>query len=272
MKKLVLAVSLSMALAGLALGQKAESRGSASAGSNTSVSKQGRQIDLQSGTQLSAQLENTLDARHAKPGDRVVLKTVSAVKQDGKVIVPKGAQLIGHVTGVQQQTKSSGESSIGVVIDRLRSGSTETPITASILSITQVHSAARASNNDLFESDTMTQSSARSSSSSQRSSSNNGGLLGGVGNTVSGAVNTTTSTVGNVAGNTTSAVGSTVGTTTSAVGTTTGALKGLQITQSTDASAQGGATLSLTGRNLHLESGTTFNLAVSSSNSAGNNP
>lgn len=273
MKKLVLAVSLSMALAGLALGQKAESRGSASAGSNTSVSKQGRQIDLQSGTQLSAQLENTLDARHAKPGDRVVLKTVSAVKQDGKVIVPKGAQLIGHVTGVRQQTKSSGESSIGVVIDRLRSGSTETPITASILSITQVHSAARASNNDLFESDTMTQSSARSSSSSQRSSSSsNGGLLGGVGNTVSGAVNTTTSTVGNVAGSTTSAVGSTVGTTTSAVGTTTGALKGLQITQSTDASAQGGSTLSLTGRNLHLESGTTFNLAVSSSNSAGNNP
>jgi len=274
MKKLVLAVSLSMALAGLALGQKAESRGSASAGSNTSVSKQGRQIDLQSGTQLSAQLENTLDARHAKPGDRVVLKTVSAVKQDGKVIVPKGAQLIGHVTGVQQQTKSSGESSIGVVIDRLRSGSTETPITASILSITQVHSAARASNNDLFESDTMTQSSARSSSSSSQrsSSSSNGGLLGGVGNTVSGAVNTTTSTVGNVAGSTTSAVGSTVGTTTSAVGTTTGALKGLQITQSTDASAQGGSTLSLTGRNLHLESGTTFNLAVSSSNSAGNNP
>jgi hypothetical protein len=71
-------------------------------------------------------------------------------------------------------------------------------------------------------------------------------------------------------------VGNTVGTTTSAAGNTagnlTGSLRGLQITQSTDASAQGGSTLSLTGRNLHLESGTTFNLAVSSSTSAGNNP
>ena len=271
MKRLLLAISLAMAVAGLALGQGAESRGSASANSNTSVKQQGRQIDLQSDTQLSAQLENTLDARHAKPGDRVVLKTVQAVKQNGKVIIPKGAQLIGHVTDVQQQTKSNAESRIGVVIDRLRSGSTETPITASILSITQARSRAQASNNDLFESDTMAQSSARSSSS-QRSSSGGGGLLGGVGNTVGGAVNTTTSTVGNVAAGTTNAVGNTVGTTTSAVGGTTGALKGLQITQSTDASVQGSSTLSLTGRNLRLESGTTFNLAVSSSTSAGTNP
>lgn len=275
MKKLLLAISLAIAVAGLALGQKAESRGSASANSDTSVKKQGRQIDLQSGTQLSAQLENTLDARHAKPGDRVVLKTVQSVKQNGQVIVPKGAQLIGHVTDVHQQTKSNAESSIGVVIDRLRSGSTEIPITASILSITQARSRAQASNNDLFESDTMAQSSssARSSTSSQRSG---GGLLGGVGNTVGGVVNTTTSTVGNVAGSTTNAVGNTVGTTTSAAGSTTGnltgAVKGLQITQSTDASAQGGSTLSLTGRNLRLESGSTFNLAVSSSTNAGNNP
>jgi hypothetical protein len=269
MKKFLIAVSLSMVLTGLALGQTAESRGSASASNNTSVKKSGRQIDLQSGTQLSAQLENTLDARRAKPGDRVVLKTVQAVKQNGQVIVPKGAQLIGHLTDVQQQTKSNAASSIAVVIDRLRTGSTEIPITTSILSITQARSRTQAGNNDLFESDTMAQSSARSSSSTQRSSG--GGLLGGVSNTVGGVANTTTSTVGNVAGATTNAVGNTVGATTNAVGNTTGALKGLQITQSTDASVQGGSTLSLTGRNLHLESGTTFNLAVSSSTSAGNN-
>jgi hypothetical protein len=98
-------------------------------------------------------------------------------------------------------------------------------------------------------------------------------LLGGVGNTVSGAVNTTTSTVGNVAGSTSNAVGNTVGVTTSTAANTTGnlagSLKGLQITQSSNASAEGGSTLSLTGRNLRLESGTTFNLAVSSSANAG---
>ena len=278
MKQLFLAISLVVAVAGLAWGQKAETRGSATANNDTSVKKQGRQIDLRSGTQIAAQLENTLDARRAKPGDRVSLKTIQAVKQDGHVVVPKGAQLIGHVTDVQQQTKSNAESSIGVVIDRLRTGSTETPITASVLSITQARSRAQSSNNDLFESDTMAQSSssARSNTSASSGQRGGGGLLGGVGSTAGGVVNTTTSSVGNVAGSTSNAVGNTVGATTSTAASTTGnlsgSLKGLQITQSSDASAQGGSTLSLTGRNLRLESGTTFNLAVSSSTRAGNNP
>src|SRR5258708_7663960 len=122
MKKLFLAILLVVTLAGLAWGQEAQTRGSATASNDTSARKQGRQIDLQSGTQLAAQLENSLDARRAKPGDRVVLKTIQAVRQDGQVIVPKGAQLIGHVTAVQQQTKSNAESSIAVVFDRLRTG------------------------------------------------------------------------------------------------------------------------------------------------------
>ena len=72
-----------------------------------------------------------------------------------------------------------------------------------------------------------------------------------------------------VAGTTTSAVGSTVGATTNTAGNLTGSLKGLQITQSTNASAEGGSTLSLNSGNLRLESGVTFNLLVSSSTNAG---
>ncbi len=281
MKKLFLAISIIGTIAGLAWGQGADTRGSAKASNNTSARKAGRQIDLQSGTQLAAQLENSLDARHAKPGDRVVLKTIQAVKQDGHVIVPRGAQLIGRVTNVQQQTKSNAESSIAVVFDRLRTGSTKIQITASILSIAQARSQSQGANTDVFGSDTMATSSARSSSSvSSSSQRGSGGLLGGVGSTVGGVVNTSTSTVGSLAGSTTNAVDSTVGGTTSASGSgsgnLTGALRGLQITQSSDASgqggAQGGSTVSLTGRNLHLDSGTTFNLAVSSSTTAGNNP
>lgn len=274
MKKIILAVSIAIALAGVVLGQKTATRARTTAANDTAASKQGRQVNLQSGTQLAAALENSLDARHAKPGDRVVLKTISAVKQNGETVVPKGARLIGHVTDVQEQTKASGESHIGILFDSLRTGSTETPIIATIVSITQAQTQAR-TNNDLLESDTM--SSSRSSSSAdsgQRSSG--GGLLGGVGNTVGGAVNTTTSTVGSVAGATTGAVGSTVGATTntasSTTGNLTGSLRGLQIVQSSNASAEGGSTLSLSGRNLHLDSGTTFNLAVSNSTSVGNNP
>ena len=82
-------------------------------------------------------------------------------------------------------------------------------------------------------------------------------------------VNTTTSTVGNVAGSTTNAVGSTVGATKGTARELGGSLSGLQITQSSNVSAESGSTLSLTGRNLRLESGATFNLAVSNSTSAG---
>jgi hypothetical protein len=273
MKKIIPGLLLVTAITGVALGQTTSTRSRTVAGNQTSASKQGRQVNLQSGTQLAAQLENSLDARHAKPGDRVVLKTVSAIKQNGETVVPKGARLIGHITDVQQQTKATGESHIGILFDSLRTGSTETPITATIVSITQAQTQARA-NSDLLESDSMSSSSGRSSASAGNGQ-RGGGLLGGVGNTVGGVVNTTTSTAGNVAGTTTGAAGSTVGATTntagSATGNLTGSLRGLQITQSSNASAEGGSTLSLSGRNLHLDSGTTFNVAVSNSTSVGNN-
>ena len=264
MKRLLLIVFAVVLSASVAVAQKTKTSGNASASNETSVSKQGREVNLASNTALAAQLENSLDARRAKVGDRVVLKTTQAVKQNGEVIVPKGAKLIGHVTEVQQRTTSNGESRIGIAFDRLQKGALDMPITASIVSITQARSQTRAMGSSV-ESETTSS----SGTSTTTRSSGSGGLLGGVGNTVGGAVNTTTSTVGNVAGTTTSAVGSTVGATTKTAGNLTGSLKGLQITQSTSASAEGGSTLSLNTGNLRLESGATFNLLVSSSTNAG---
>jgi hypothetical protein len=265
MKRLLLIVLAVAVSATVVVAQKTKTSGSASASNETSVSKQGRQVTLASNTALAAQLENSLDVRRAKVGDRVVLKTTQAVKQNGEVIVPKGAKLIGHVTEVQQRTKSNAESRIGVAFDRLQKGALDMPITASIVSITQARSQTRAMDSSVESGTTSSTSTTTRSSGGQGS----GGLLGGVGNTVGGAVNTTTSTVGNVAGTTTSAVGSTVGATTNTAGNLTGSLKGLQITQSTSASAEGGSTLSLNTGNLRVESGATFNLLVSSSTNAG---
>ncbi len=186
-------------MTGVALAQTAETRGTANASNTTSASKQGRQVNLQSGTQLNAQLENTLDARHAKTGDRVVMKTTQAIKQDGQVVVPKGSRLLGHVTDVQQQTKSDNESVIGISFDRLQNGSMNVPIAATIVSITQAHARTQSpASDDMFGSQTMTSSSTgsspRSSTTAGSGQRGGGGLLGGVGNTVGGVVNTTTST------------------------------------------------------------------------------
>ncbi len=262
MRRICFAILLMVVVSAITVAQK--NKTNAEASDSASAKKQGRQIDLQSDTQLTAQLQSALDTRHAKVGDRVILKTAEAVRQDGNVIIPKGAQLLGRVTDIQKETESTGESHISLLFDRLRSGSSETPITASILSITRAQTQ---SNKQGLDSDLMNQSSATARSTSPSRNNGGGGLLGGVGSAVGGVVNTTTSTVGNVAGTTTNAVGSTVGSTSNAAGNT---LRGLQITQSSSASAQGGSTLSLTGGNLRLDSGTSFTLSVSNSASVGN--
>lgn len=271
MKRTVLALSLSFACALIANAQKAESTTSGEANVQTSAmaNQAGKNINLESGTTLTGQLQNTIDARRAKVGDQVVLKTTQAIKSSGRTVVAKGSRLVGHVTEVAQKSKDSGESRIAILFDRLEQGALQVPIAATITSITSGSANVRANNDDLFASDTMASGSANSTSSGRSSSAGNGGLLGGVG----GAVNSTTSTVGSVAGNTTSAVGNTVGSTTSAVDNTASSagrsLSGIQVSQSSSTSVEGGSVLSLQGGNLRLEKGTSFNLVLTQSVNAG---
>lgn len=273
MKRTILALSLTLACAVAAYAQQAESRASGEASNQTSAAlkQTGKSINLESGTRVAGELQNTIDVRKAKVGDQVILKTTQAIKSGGRTVVGKGSRLVGHITEVAQKTNGNGESRVGILFDRLEQGSLEMPIAATISSVTSGRASARANNEDLFGSNTSASGSASSMSSARSSSgSNNGGLLGGgVGSTV----NSTTSTVGGVVGGTTSAVGSTVDSTTSAVGNTaTGmgrSLGGIQISQSSSASVEGSSVLSLQGGNLRLEKGTNFNLVLTQSANAG---
>ena len=260
MRRIVLGLGLVFVLSITGLAQKSSTRASGSATSNTSASKNGKNIDIASGTQITGQLQNSLDVQKAKVGDEVVLKTTSAVKQNGQVVIQKGSRLIGHVTEVQQRAKGQAASKVGVLFDTLAQGGNQIPISAVITSVTQAR--ANSSVGDDISSDISGSSS--TTASTRSSGGGGGGLLGGVGNTVGGVVNSTTQTVGGV----TNTVGQTVGNTTQTVG---GTLRGIQISQSTDASASGGSTLSLNGGNLRLDKGTTFNLSLSESASVHNN-
>jgi hypothetical protein len=269
MKRVFLLLGLSLACSLVASAQKAQSNASGAASNQTSASASHSGINLASGTNLTGQLQNTIDVRQAKVGDQVMLKTTQAVKSGVRVVVGKGARLVGHVTDVAQKTKSSGESRIGILFERLEQGSLQTPIAATITSVTSGRASVNAGNEDPFGRDTMASGSLRSTSSARSSSSSSGGLLGGVG----GAVNSTTSTVGSVVGSTTSAVGSTVDSTTRAVGGTANgigtSLGGIQISQSSSTSVEGSSVLSLQGGNLRLEKGTNFNLVLTQSANAG---
>jgi hypothetical protein len=270
-KRTVLALCLFVACALIANAQKAETTtsGEANVQTTATASQANKNLNLESGTTLTGQLQKTIDVRHAKIGDQVVLKTTQAIKSGGRTVVSKGSRLVGHVTDVAQKSKDRGESRIAILFDRLEQGALQFPIAATITSITSGSANVRANNDDLFASDTMASGSANSTGSARSSSAGNSGLLGGVG----GVVNSTTSTAGSVAGNTTSAVGNTVGSTTNAVGNTASSagrsLRGVQVSQSSNTSVEGGSVISFQGGDLRLEKGTNFNLAVTQSASAG---
>lgn len=250
MKKIGLLISISLVFAGAAVAQKAgKTDASAAVDQAASVGS-----GIAAGTHVSGQLQNSLDVKRAKVGDRVLLKTTKAVKQNGQTVIAKGSTLAGRVTSVQKQLKGNASSSLGVAFDTLQQSGRQIPINAVITSVLSAQTAASVANDEV-QSDTFGSSSTQTST---RSSSGNGGLLGGVTNTVGNVASTTTQTVGGVVDTTGRAVGSTTRTVGNSV-------KGLTISQSTSASAQGGSTLNMNGGNLHLDKGTTFNLSVSSS-------
>jgi hypothetical protein len=265
MKRGIFLALVGLVFSAVAIGQTATTNGNGSGKSSTSVSKENGVINIASGTEIAGELQNTLNVEKAKVGDQVVLKTKKAVKQNGEVVIEKGAKLIGKVTEVKERAKGEATSQIGVLFDTLKQGDVMMPVQASIVSVVNVAARGAVANNDVWaDSNTSASGSARTSSTSS------GGLLGGVTQTAGGVVNTTTSTVGGVANTATNTVGGVANTAGSTVGSTAGTLGRVHVLQSTDASASGGSTLALTGGNLKLEKGTTFNVALSSSANAGN--
>lgn len=269
MKKVIFCGLLGLVFSAVGFAQvSGTASGRGSADSAASASKQNGAINIASGTEIAGELQNSLNVEKAKVGDQVVLKTKKAIKQNGEVVVNKGAKLIGRVTEVKERAKGEATSRIGVLFDTLKQGDMTMPVQASIVSIVNVAAKATAGGTDLWaDSGTSASGSTRTTSSS---SSGGGGLLGGVTSTAGGVVNTATNTVGGVANTATSTVGGVAKTAGSTVGSTVNSVGRIQVAQSTGATASGSSTLSLSGGNLKLEKGTTFNVALSSSTNAGN--
>lgn len=267
MRKLLLAVVAAAATAAAALAQDARTAARADGRTDAAV-RQGEQLEIAAGTRLAAQLQQTLDVRKARVGDEVMLKTTEAVKSNGRTVVRKGAKLFGRVTEVHARARGEAESRIGLVFDRLESGSLATPITATIAAVTQADARAQGRAGD---DDFGTVSGGGSGRAAAGGSAQGGGLLGGVGSTVGGVTSTAGGVAGGVVDTTTGAVGQTVGTAGSAAGGLGRTVRGLRVTQSTGAEASGSSTLSLAGGDLRLEKNTTFHLVVGQSAGASNN-
>src|SRR6185436_358529 len=154
MKRTILAASLSLVCYVAVNAQTANTQAGGEASNQTSsaIKAGDKSVNLDSGTRLAGELQSTIDARKAKVGDQVVLKTTQAIKSQGRTVVSKGSRLIGHITEVSQKTSSNGESRVGLLFDRLEGGSLNMPIAATITSIVNARASARSNDDDLFAS------------------------------------------------------------------------------------------------------------------------
>jgi hypothetical protein len=128
------------------------SQASSSAGDDTSASagKGGAQVEngLVSSTSaqnsrgsaasatnstMNATLVRPLDAKKNKPGDPVTARTTQSSQSPDGTTLPKGTQLVGHVTQAQARSKNQAESDLGIVFDKavLKNGR-EVPMNATI--------------------------------------------------------------------------------------------------------------------------------------------
>jgi hypothetical protein len=235
--------------------------------------------DLAGGTQINATLSKPVDAGKNKPGDEVTATAAEDVKSNGKVVVPRGSKLIGHVTAARARgEKSSGEaggsasgkaaSELGIVFDKavLKEGR-EIPLGAAVQALAAGDGAAEGSMHETSGA----LSGAGSVAGSGRAAG--GGLLGGT----TGAVGGVASGTATVAGGVGSKVGGTTGAVTRSAGAVGGldaggrltsnsngvfGLKGLELASATKGAAQGSLITSTT-RNVRLDRGTRMLLVTS---------
>ena len=79
----------------------------------------GAPAQMGGGVVIPAQLSKSIDAKKAKPGDKVEAKTTMDLLSHGQVVIPRDTKVIGHVTEAKPHSKESPESSVGLSFDRI---------------------------------------------------------------------------------------------------------------------------------------------------------
>ncbi len=243
-------------------GAQVDSRNSANAAQSVNAPNQGTQAaaasQLRSGSSIHATLEKPVDARKNKPGDQVVAKTSDDVKSEGKVVIPRGSKIVGHVTEVKAREKGQAESAVGVVFDHavLKDGR-QVPLSLAVQAIGSGATAAQTDDSLMSSGDAGATGSVNGAASGMTRTG--GGVVGGVRSTTGGLVNT----AGSVGGATVNkATGAGAGASSSLNSNSQGVigLRGLSLASSSSSSNSG--TFTSRGSNVHLDSGTQMILRV----------
>lgn len=230
------------------------------------ASAKGQSAEIKNGTKISTELMSNIDARTAKPGDKVVARVTKNVKQHGKVVIHKGDKLVGHITSVRNNLRGKGGSSLGVQFDQLIQGNTTTQLNAVLTSVLSARGADQAEGSGGMGMPSMPAPVAAAPAGG------GGGLLGGVGSTLGSTVGATAgaagSTLGHVGGSVGAATQNTLGVH-SGLGLST-PVRQIHIASSASAESSAGtnSTLSTRKGDLRLNSGTRMKFRVAANGSA----
>jgi hypothetical protein len=260
-------------------------KASGASSENGSVQAGKNSADIANGTTMNATLSHPVDAKKNKTGDEVIAKTTEAVKSDGKVIIPKGSTLKGHVTQASARSAGNSESALGITFDRVvMSGGREMPCNFTIQAISAAETMASSSSS--FGDGALSSGGSAGGGMGGSGRTSGGGLLGGVGSTAGGTVGTTTGTAGNIGSTANGTVKSATNLSSNAggavTGTTRGATGGLNSAGQLTSNSQGvfglnglnlqsaaagstnaqGTLITSADRNVHLDSGTRMLLAA----------
>lgn len=74
---------------------------------------------IPSGTAIPIALSKSIDAKKARPGDRIEARTTMDLLSHGQILVPRDTKVTGHVTEAKARSKESSDSNLGITFDRI---------------------------------------------------------------------------------------------------------------------------------------------------------
>jgi hypothetical protein len=82
-----------------------------------------------------ATLETTVDTLTTARDDGLTLVTMNDVGIGGKIVIPKGSKILGHVAGVTNKGRAASKSVLGLSIDKAITADGEIPLQAIIVAV-----------------------------------------------------------------------------------------------------------------------------------------
>jgi hypothetical protein len=261
--------------------------GATTAGSTQAQSGESAKTEsVASGTTMNAELSQSVDSKKAKPGDLVTAQITETVKADGSVVLPKGTKVMGRIVKATARSKGDPDSVLAVRFDRAEiKGKGEVPLPATVQALAADARANAVGPDELQPAGNIEGGAAEAGAAGNR------GVVGGVGNTVSGATSGAASTVPRTMEDQSGTVQSTVNgnanvteksTAAAATNGETGlgrtgellptsrgvfGLNGITLNSNATSSTDG-SVITSAGKNVHLESGTRLLLVTQAAGSA----